>query len=78
MDTMLLLNFLAGSDQSLASSDDPDHKWIYGTWKSMDPRIPMVTLEMNKKIGKCENEAQRTFSLVTQSKIENRKFKSYD
>ncbi|MEK7719662.1 MAG: 5-deoxy-glucuronate isomerase [Bacteroidota bacterium] len=72
------LNFLAGSDQSLASSDDPDHKWIYGTWKSMDPRIPMVTLEMNKKIGKCENEAQRTFSLVTQSKIENRKFKSYD
>lgn len=42
------LNFLAGSDQSLASSDDPDHKWIYGTWKAMDPRIPMVTLEMNK------------------------------
>jgi 5-deoxy-glucuronate isomerase len=42
------LNFLAGSDQSLASSDDPDHKWIYGTWKGMDPRIPMVTLEMNK------------------------------
>ncbi len=46
------LNFLAGSDQSLASSDDPDHKWIYGTWKSMDPRIPMVTLEMNRKMGK--------------------------
>ena len=42
------LNFLAGSDQSLASTDDPDHKWIYGTWKAMDTRIPMVTLEMNK------------------------------
>ena len=41
------LNFLAGSDQSLASTDDPDHKWIYGTWKGMDPRIPVVTLEMN-------------------------------
>jgi len=41
------LNFLAGSDQSLASSDDPDHKWIYGTWKGMDPRIPMVTRAMN-------------------------------
>ena len=41
------LNFLAGSDQSLASSDDPDHKWIYGTWKGMDPRIPMVTKRMN-------------------------------
>ncbi len=43
------LNFLAGSDQSLMASDDPDHKWIYGTWKSMDQRIPMVTIEMNKK-----------------------------
>jgi 5-deoxy-glucuronate isomerase len=41
------LNILAGSDQSLASSDDPSHKWIYGTWKGQDPRIPMVTLEMN-------------------------------
>jgi 5-deoxy-glucuronate isomerase len=43
------LNFLAGSDQSLASSDDPDHKWIYGTWKEMDSRIPVVTIEMNGK-----------------------------
>ncbi len=43
------LNFLAGSDQSLKSTDDPDHKWIYGTWKGMDPRIPLVTLEMNFK-----------------------------
>jgi 5-deoxy-glucuronate isomerase len=43
------LNFLAGSDQNLASSDDPDHKWIYGTWKGMDPRVPVVTREMNDK-----------------------------
>ena len=43
------LNFLAGSDQSLLSTDDPDHKWIYGTWKGMDPRIPVVTIEMNGK-----------------------------
>jgi 5-deoxy-glucuronate isomerase len=41
------LNILAGSDQSLANTDDPNHKWIYGTWKGMDPRIPLVTLEMN-------------------------------
>jgi 5-deoxy-glucuronate isomerase len=41
------LNFLAGSDQSLAASNDPDHEWIYGTWKGMDPRLPLVTLEMN-------------------------------
>lgn len=43
------LNFLAGSDQSLANTDDPKHEWIYNTWKGMDPRLPMVTLEMNTK-----------------------------
>ena len=36
------LNFLAGSDQLLANTDDPDHKWIYDSWKGLDPRIPMV------------------------------------
>lgn len=36
------LNFLAGSDQSLANTDDPDHKWIYDSWKGKDPRVPMV------------------------------------
>ncbi len=41
------LNFLAGSDQALTNTDDPDHKWIYGSWKGMDPRLPLVTLEMN-------------------------------
>lgn len=41
------LNFLAGSDQSLANTDDPDHKWIYGKWEKMDERLPIVTLEMN-------------------------------
>lgn len=46
--TVYYLNFLAGSDQSLANTDDPDHKWIYGTWKGMDPRIPVVTLDMNR------------------------------
>ncbi len=43
------LNFLAGSDQSLANTDDPDHQWIYESWKGLDPRIPMVTSEMNNK-----------------------------
>lgn len=41
------LNFLTGSDQSLANTDDPDHKWIYGSWKGQDPRIPLVTAQMN-------------------------------
>ena len=38
------LNFLTGSDQSLANSDDPDHKWIYNSWSGKDPRLPMVTV----------------------------------
>lgn len=41
------LNFLTGSDQSLANTPDPDHAWIFNTWKGTDPRIPMVTAEMN-------------------------------
>ncbi|MNY53905.1 5-deoxy-glucuronate isomerase [compost metagenome] len=41
------LNFLAGSDQSLANTSDPDHDWIYGSWKGADPRLPIVTAEMN-------------------------------
>ncbi|MFC0186353.1 5-deoxyglucuronate isomerase [Pseudarcicella hirudinis] len=41
------LNFLAGSDQSLANTPDPDHEWLFGTWKYQDARLPMVTAEMN-------------------------------
>jgi 5-deoxy-glucuronate isomerase len=41
------LNFLTGSDQSLANSDDPDHQWIYGSWKGKDPRLPMVRAGKN-------------------------------
>lgn len=41
------LNFLTGSDQSLASSTDPEHEWIYDSWKSVDSRVPVVTAEMN-------------------------------
>ncbi len=37
------LNFLTGSDQSLAATDDPDHKWIYDSWSGKDPRVPMVS-----------------------------------
>ena len=41
------LNFLAGSDQSLANTPDPRHEWIFHSWKGKDPRVPMVTAEMN-------------------------------
>lgn len=43
------LNFLAGSDQSLANTTDPDHEWIYDSWTSKDSRLPLVTAEMNNK-----------------------------
>ncbi|HTD92409.1 MAG TPA: 5-deoxy-glucuronate isomerase [Chitinophagaceae bacterium] len=42
------LNFLAGSDQSLANTPDPDHEWIFQSWKGKDPRVPVVTAKMNK------------------------------
>lgn len=42
------LNFLAGTDQCLANSTDPDHEWIYNSWTSKDKRLPLVTVEMNK------------------------------
>ena len=44
------LNFLAGSDQSLANTTDPDHEWIFNSWKGKDPRIPMVTAKMNDEL----------------------------
>jgi 5-deoxy-glucuronate isomerase len=40
------LNMLAGSAQSLAASDDPEHAWVKGTWKQKDPRLPLVSMDM--------------------------------
>jgi 5-deoxy-glucuronate isomerase len=39
------LNFLAGSAQSSAASDDPANAWIKQTWSERDPRVPIVSLE---------------------------------
>jgi 5-deoxy-glucuronate isomerase len=41
------LNILAGSDQSLACSDDPAYSWVKDTWKEKDARLPLVSLKMN-------------------------------
>jgi 5-deoxy-glucuronate isomerase len=46
--TTYYLNFLAGSAQSLANSDDPDFAWIKATWREKDPRLPLVRLEMER------------------------------
>jgi len=40
------LNMLAGSAQSLAATDDPNYAWVKETWKEKDPRLPLVTMEM--------------------------------
>lgn len=40
--TTYLLNFLAGSAQSLANSDDPTHAWVKQSWGKIDPRVPIV------------------------------------
>jgi len=44
--TSYYLNFLAGSAQSLASTYDPQFAWICDTWTEKDPRLPIVSLEM--------------------------------
>jgi 5-deoxy-glucuronate isomerase len=39
--TTYYLNVLAGSAQSLASTDDPDYAWVKGSYRSRDPRVPL-------------------------------------
>ena len=40
------LNALAGSARSMAASDDPAYTWVRQTWKEKDPRVPVVTQQM--------------------------------
>lgn len=40
------LNALAGSARSMAASDDPDYVWVRETWSDQDPRVPLVTMDM--------------------------------
>src|ERR1041384_6079743 len=50
--TTYYLNFLAGSAQSLANSDDPEHAWVKETWGEKDPRVPVVSLAMERAAGR--------------------------
>lgn len=43
------LNFLAGSAQSLACTDDPAYAWTKQTWDKKDARVPLVNHEMEQK-----------------------------
>lgn len=42
--TTYYLNFLAGTAQSLANSDDPDFAWFKNAWGPPDPRLPLEGL----------------------------------
>ena len=42
------LNALGGSARSLAASDDPQYEWVRQTWRDKDPRVPLVTMDMEK------------------------------
>lgn len=44
--TTYYLNFLAGSAQTLANTDDPALAWVKKTWAGIDSRLPIVTHEM--------------------------------
>lgn len=44
--TTYYLNFLTGSAQSLANSDDPEHEWVKAAWEEKDPRLPVVDMGM--------------------------------
>ena len=43
------LNYLAGTDQSLASADDPRYAWVKDTWQALDSRLTIVDISMNSK-----------------------------
>lgn len=43
--TTYYLNVLAGSAQSLANSEDPQHVWTKELYRGRDPRIPVYDLE---------------------------------
>ncbi|MCS6773280.1 MAG: 5-deoxy-glucuronate isomerase [Thermoflexales bacterium] len=42
--TTYYLNYLAGSAQSLANSEDPRYAWVRETYRAKDPRLPIYPL----------------------------------
>jgi 5-deoxy-glucuronate isomerase len=43
--TTYYLNVLAGSAQSLANSEDPQHVWVKETYRTIDPRVPIYDVQ---------------------------------
>jgi 5-deoxy-glucuronate isomerase len=42
------LNALGGSARSLAASDDPQYEWVRHAWRDKDPRVPLVSMDMER------------------------------
>jgi 5-deoxy-glucuronate isomerase len=42
--TTYYLNILAGSAQSLANKEDPQHAWVKETYQGRDPRVPIYPM----------------------------------
>jgi 5-deoxy-glucuronate isomerase len=32
----------------MAASDDPDYAWVRNEWRERDPRVPLVTIDMEE------------------------------
>lgn len=47
--TTYYLNVLAGSAQSLAATDDPNFTWVKGTYRALDPRVPIYAVTVDKQ-----------------------------
>jgi 5-deoxy-glucuronate isomerase len=43
------LNVLSGSARSMAASDDPDYEWVRAGWTNTDPRVPVVSMDMERR-----------------------------
>lgn len=43
------LNFIAGSERSLANTIDPAHAWVMKEWKGFSPGLPIVPMADAKK-----------------------------
>jgi len=43
------LNFIAGSEHSLANTIDPDHAWVMKEWNGFSPGLPIVSMPNAKK-----------------------------
>ena len=67
-------DYIAKTVQSLANSDDPDHKWIYQSWKRKDPRVPIVKAKKNEKIALTGEDFREGLTAIISVKVPEPQF----